>query len=61
MLNDVLWDTLAAEIDSDLRGPVDKEVVVGHECRKQPRGAKKERPGLDSEGRSRVLDGMPCE
>ena len=60
-LNDGLWDTQAAEIDSDLCRLAGKEVIVGHERPKQPHGAEKERPGLDSEERRLVLDGTPCE
>ena len=60
-LNNGLWDTQAVVIDGDLRRPTGKEVIVGHKHRKQPRGAKIERPGLDSQERHLVPDGTPRE
>jgi hypothetical protein len=60
-LNNWLWDTQAVEIDGDLCRPTGKEVIVGHKHCKQPRGAKKERPGLDSQERHFVIDGTPRE
>lgn len=59
MLNNGLWDMLAVEIDSDLRRPIGEEVIISYKRRKQPRGAKKECPGLDLEGSHFVLDGIP--
>lgn len=56
-----LGDKQAVEIDGDLCRSSGKEVIVGHKRRKQPRGAKKERPGLDSQERHPMPGGAPHE